>query len=70
MKFIKCNSDCYFNAAYIKEMYISTDRVDDDTLFYEVTLELGNEAKRYVGSYETREDAERALENLVRSLED
>ena len=60
----------YINPLYIKEMYVLTDKEDDNTKYYQISIVMNNDEKRYLESYENRDDAARALENLVRSLED
>ena len=69
MKFIKVGNGHYINAALVNELYIrKCDYVDGKTE-YLVVADVDDD-QYYIDSYEKRADAERALENLIRSLEE
>ena len=69
MKFIKVGNGHYINAALVDELYVSKCDDEEDDLCYEIYADCDGD-DFYIDSFDNRADAERALENLVRSLEE
>lgn len=64
MKFIRDSKGRYYNTDFTEKIYI-----EGGLVTWKLVAVFGGE-QITIDTYDNREDAERALENLVRSLED